>query len=88
MISASLIIEVAVLKPEGAATSNQLRGLLREKFYSADVVARESGLAAGKLGALFQYFLSHPDDLPTSYKEQVEAEPTPSGGLRLPRGYD
>ena len=66
---------VAVLKPQGAATSKQLRSLLREKFYSADVVARESGLAADKLGALFKHFLRHPNDLPTSYQEQVQAEP-------------
>ncbi len=71
----SLDQRVAVLGPAGTATSKQLRGLLRENFYSAEIVARESRAAADKLATLFQYFVSHPDDLPDSYQEQSLGEP-------------
>ncbi len=66
---------VALLAPDGAATSRQLRSLLREKFYGAATVHAQSEAAAGKLSDLFRHFMERPQDLPPSYRQQTEGEP-------------
>jgi len=66
---------LACFSPPAAETSRQLKRFLLAKVYSAPELDRDRGHSVAMIGALFQFFLDHPDRLPPAYAEQARESP-------------
>ncbi len=66
---------IARFSPETAAGSTELKRFLREHVYSSEELVRSRRECAGKIPALFQFFLEHPERLHGPHREGASAEP-------------
>jgi dGTPase len=66
---------VARLSPTAAAGTRELKHVLREKVYCSDAVTHSRSQMAGRLTALFELFLAHPEFLPAAYQAESAAQP-------------
>ena len=60
---------VAQFTEETAAGSRELKTLLRQRVYCADALVQSRSRHMHRIGALFEFFLSHPDRMPSGYRE-------------------
>ncbi len=58
--------------PEAKAANQTLKEFLRRRVYFSAELLEERGRASARIGELFQFFLDHPDRLPSSYRAQSE----------------
>jgi dGTPase len=66
---------VAQFSAETAAGTEELKRFLRERVYYSDAVLRSRSETAGRIAALFQFFLDHPERLHAAHREDSFAEP-------------
>ena len=62
---------LASLSPEAAQTSRQLKRLLSREVYQSRELNRERRRTDQKVIDLFQFYLSHPERLPASFRNQT-----------------
>jgi dGTPase len=58
-----------------AETSAQLKRFLRASVYESERLVDARSSSIGRIAALFEYFLSHPDRLPADYLEESAGQP-------------
>ncbi len=68
-------VRIAQFSPETSAGTQELKRFLRENVYCSDVLLRSRSESAGKIAALFQFFLDHPDRLHVQHREDTPYEP-------------
>jgi dGTPase len=68
-------VRAASLTPATAAGTRELKAFLRAKVYCSDAVTQSRSQFAGRITALFEFFLEHPDRLPAAYLEESAAQP-------------
>lgn len=68
-------LRVAQFSPETASGTRELKRFLREHVYCSEALLRSRSESAGKIPAVFQFFLDHPDRLPSAQREEFAAEP-------------
>ena len=68
---------IAQFAPDTAVGTAELKRFLRQKVYSSEELVRSRRECAGKIPALFQFFLDHPDRLHGPHREGASAEPLP-----------
>ncbi len=68
-------VRLVRLTDDTAAASADLKVFLRREVYSSEGVTEERERSTARLAALFEYFLEHPDGLPSPYREQADAGP-------------
>ena len=66
---------IAVLTPEASGLNRQLKALLTSRVYDSPALAEHRHSAASKVRWLFDYFLEHPEHIPTGFRENLESEP-------------
>jgi dGTPase len=66
---------IAQFSAETAEGTRELKRYLREKVYCSDALLRARSESVGRIGALFQFFLDHPERLRSVYREDSAAEP-------------
>ncbi len=66
---------LARMTPEAAETSRALKDLLRSGVYRSAALERESLHSGEKIRDLFEYYVTHPDKMPSVHREQVAHEP-------------
>lgn len=66
---------IAQFSPETAAGTRELKRFLRQKVYSSEPLVRSRSESAGKIPALFQFFLDHPERLYAAHRDGASAEP-------------
>jgi dGTPase len=66
---------LACFTSEARATNAALKDFLRRNVYSSEGVLEERERSTAMLSDLFGFFLSHPDRLPSPYREQADAGP-------------
>jgi dGTPase len=66
---------VASFSPAAAAGTRELKGFLREKVYCSDAVTHTRGQFTGRIAALFDFFLEHPERLPATYRAESAGQP-------------
>jgi dGTPase len=66
---------LAAFTPEAAETSRALKQFLFTKVYGSPMLSEDRAGSMVRIGELFQFFLEHPDRLPSPYSEQAHAEP-------------
>jgi dGTPase len=52
-----------------------LKSFLREKVYFSDALLRSRSESGGRIAALFQFFLDHPERLQAMHHEDAPVEP-------------
>jgi dGTPase len=60
--------------PEAAETNAQLKGVLRRQVYQSDMVALERMQSTGKIVAVFEYLMQHPESMPANYLESTDGQ--------------
>lgn len=58
-----------------AAANAALKQFLRQHVYFAEVLLEERQRSTARLSELFEFFLDHPDALPSPYREQAAEQP-------------
>ncbi len=58
-----------------AAGTRELKEFLRAKVYCSDAVTRTRSQFTGRIAALFEFFLQHPDRLPAAYRAESAGQP-------------
>ncbi|MGH9591577.1 MAG: dGTP triphosphohydrolase [Bryobacteraceae bacterium] len=58
-----------------AEGSAQLKRFLRASVYESEALVESRSNSIGRIAALFEFFLSHPDRLPASYLEESAGQP-------------
>jgi dGTPase len=66
---------LARLSPEAAATSRQLKDLLRRGVYRSAELEREALHSGEKMRDLFEYYAKSPDKMPRIHRTRAEREP-------------
>jgi dGTPase len=66
---------LAAFAPETQTANRDLKRFLHRHVYSAPALHEERERAASMIGRLFDFFLEHPDRLPSSHSERIPAEP-------------
>jgi dGTPase len=66
---------VACFTPAAAAGTRELKIFLRDKVYFSDAVTHTRSQFAGRIAALFEFFLEHPDRLPAAYQAESAGQP-------------
>ncbi len=66
---------VARFTEETAEESRRLKRFLRESVYESEALERSKGDSTARLGALFEYFLAHPERMPVGYLEEAAGQP-------------
>ena len=66
---------VARFTEETAQGSRDLKRFLRATVYESEAVRRSRGDSVARLGALFEFFLEHPDRMPAAYLEEAASQP-------------
>ena len=61
--------------PQAAEASSQLKHLLSREVYNSDSLTQVREETGEKLASLFDFFISHPERLPASYRESEPREP-------------
>jgi dGTPase len=68
-------VRLARLLPAAAQTTLELKRYLRHHVYESEELSRARGESSGRIEALFDYFMSQPERMPESYREQSCDEP-------------
>lgn len=63
---------LACLTPASLGTNAALKDFLRRNVYFSESVLEERQRSAAMLSGLFQFYLDHPERLPTPYREKAE----------------
>lgn len=66
---------VARFTPETAIGTRELKAFLRSRVYETAGLSEARGHSIGRIGALFELFLVHPDRLPANYLEDSAGQP-------------
>jgi dGTPase len=66
---------VAKFTAEAAQCSRELKAFLRVQVYESDPVRSATRVSVGRMEALFDFLLAHPDRMPEIYLEQSANEP-------------
>jgi len=70
-----LVERVAAFSPEIAEKNAALKRFLYSHLYSHPAIAEDRDRSVAALGALFLFFLDHPDQLPKQYADLTKNEP-------------
>jgi dGTPase len=62
---------LAILTPETAETSRALKQFLYEHVYASPTLGEDRKRSMSLIGELFHFFLTNPDQLPETYREQA-----------------
>ena len=62
------------MSPEIQEATDRLRAFMFEAVYTNSVAKAQDGRAKEMLGQLFHYFEKHPEQLPTLYRNNIEAD--------------
>jgi dGTPase len=65
----------ASLSPTTSAGTRELKEFLRAKVYCSDAVTHTRGQFTGRIAALFEFFLEHPERLPAAYRAESAGQP-------------
>ena len=68
-------LRVARLTEETAIGAAELKRFLRAKVYSSDAVVHARAHSSGRIVALFEFLLEHPERMPANYREQSAGQP-------------
>ena len=68
-------VRVAQFTPETAAGTAELKAFLKSRVYQTEHLADERRRAVGRIAALFELFLEHPERLPANYLEDSAGQP-------------
>jgi dGTPase len=66
---------IAVLLPETALGSRQLKDFLTRNVYQSERLAADRKRTSGLISSLFLFFIEHPNRLPSNYLEESEGMP-------------
>src|SRR5260370_29145678 len=66
---------VARFSDETAAGTTQLKSYLRKAVYHSEQLARGRRESTGRIAALFDFFITHPERLPINYLEDSADQP-------------
>jgi dGTPase len=66
---------VAQFSNQAAVGSRELKDFLRQNVYYSEALLRSRSESAGRIAALFQFFLDHPERLPAMSREDSPSEP-------------
>lgn len=66
---------LVVFTPETGAADRQLKEFLSRFVYSSEALSEERARSSAMMAELFQFFLDHPDALPSAYQRRMAAEP-------------
>ena len=58
-----------------SANRKHLKTFLRDKVYFSDAVTHTRSQFAGRIAALFEFFLKHPERLPAAYQAESAGQP-------------
>jgi dGTPase len=58
-----------------AAGTSELKRFLRDAVYCSEALVRARTESAGRIPALFQFFLDHPDRMPAAHREEPASDP-------------
>ena len=61
---------IARFSESTAEGTRELKNFLREKVYSSPALVQARSQSAGRIPALFEFFLDHPDRMPASHREE------------------
>ena len=74
VIHASTGVNEIKMSDETREATNELRAFLFENVYTNPIAKAEDGKAKGLLGALFEYFVKNPDQMPARYLKNADEE--------------
>ena len=66
---------IARFTNDTAAGSRQLKRFLRASVYESEALVEARSSSVGRIAALFEFFLRHPDRLPAAYLEESAGQP-------------
>jgi dGTPase len=66
---------IAQFSEATAAGTRELKHFLRETVYCSEALVRARTESAGRIPALFEFFLEHPDRMPAAHREEPSADP-------------
>jgi dGTPase len=66
---------IAQFTAEAAQCSQELKAYLRQDVYLSHQVRSATNASVERMEAVFDFFLNHPDHMPTDYREQATGEP-------------
>jgi dGTPase len=66
---------VARFTPETAAGTAELKAFLKSRVYQTEHLADERRRSIGRIAALFELFVEHPERLPANYLEDSAGQP-------------
>ena len=68
-------VRIALFTPEAAQCSRELKTYLRAQVYESEPVRSATRASVGRMEALFDLLLTHPEHMPEPYREQSANEP-------------
>jgi dGTPase len=66
---------IAAMTPEASAINRQLKTFLTERVYESPSLVEQRSHAVQKVDWLFNFFLTHPEQISAGFRENLEAEP-------------
>ncbi len=58
-----------------AAGTQELKNFLRDKVYCSEALVRARTESAGRIPALFEFFMEHPDRMPAAHRDEPSSDP-------------